>query len=100
MLLGGIGAVLIFVALTFALHETAGWPHIPSADDIKATTETWKLRGMAADAYDKLGVFVDAVDAYRWWFLVFGSLLLLGSILHFVLTPWRLKEKHNDVASR
>ncbi len=93
MLLGGIGSVLIFIVITLTLREAPGWPRIPSGDEIKATTETWRLRGMAADAYDKLQIFTEMVDGYRWYFLVFGSLLFVGSIVHFALTPWRLREK-------
>jgi hypothetical protein len=92
MLLGGIGSVLFFIAITLTLREAPGWPHIPSSDEIRATTETWRLRGMAADAYDKLQIFTEMVDVYRWYFLVFGSLLCLGSLVHFGLTPWRLRE--------
>jgi hypothetical protein len=91
MLLGGIGAVLIFIAITLTLREAPGWPHIPSGDEINATTEPWRLRGMVADAYDKLQIFTAMVDLYRWYFLVFGSLLFLGSIVHFCLIPWRLR---------
>ena len=58
-----------------------------------ATAQTSQLRAMASDAYDKLKIFTDIVDGYRWYFLVFGGLLFLGSIFHFILTPWKLREK-------
>ena len=93
MFLGGIGAVLIFVAITIVLHQAPGWPQIPSGDQIMATAQTSQLRAMASDAYDKLKIFTDIVDDYRWYFLVFGGLLFLGSIFHFILTPWKLREK-------
>ncbi len=93
MFLGGIGAVLIFVAITIVLHQAPGWPHIPSGDQIMATAQTSQLRVMAGDAYDKLKIFTDIVDGYRWDFLVFGGLLFLGSIFHLILTPWKLREK-------
>jgi len=93
MLLGGVVAFLLFIAITLLLHQTPGWPHIPTEKEIQAITDIWRLRDMAVDAYEKLQAFVDVADTYRWFFLIFGSLLFLGSIVHFILTPWKLREK-------
>ena len=93
MLLAGLSALLLFIALTIMLSETPGWPQIPSPEQLRGITEVSHLRSRATDAYEKLGIYVEMVDAYRWYFLTFGCFLAVGSVLHFLLTPWKLTNK-------
>jgi hypothetical protein len=93
MLLAGLLALMLFITVTIMLSETPGWPQIPSAEQVRSITDISHLRSRTVDAYEKLGIYVELVDNYRWYFLTFGCFLAIGSVLHFALTPWRLRDK-------
>ena len=90
MLLAGLVGFLIFVVIVI---YTPSLSDIPTADVIRSTTGIHELRAMADDGYGKFRAFVGALLTLRWYFVGLGGFLFVRSIIHFCLTPWRLKDK-------
>lgn len=93
MLIAGICGILIFIGITLSVVRSRSVADIPSADVINSTTETWRLKGMAEDGYGKFQALASALATLRWYFLGLGGFLFVSSIIHFCLTPWKLKDK-------
>jgi hypothetical protein len=94
---GGVGALIFFVTTTVVCRHIS-LADIPKADAIHSMTNVNELRIIAEDSSDKYRGLVEALLTLRWYFLGLGAFLALASIVHFCLTPWKLKEKHDDVA--
>jgi hypothetical protein len=95
MLVAGAVGVLIFVVTTTVVCRHISLADIPTAGTIRSTTGIYELRAMAEDSSDKYRALVEALQTLRWYFLGLGAFLALGSIVHFCLTPWKLKDKHD-----
>ena len=89
MLVAGLAGIVGFILLT-DIHSRHGYSGYASRDQIMATTDVARLQLMGISASDGWMRFSAVVDANRWFFLGFGAVLLIGSV---VLTPKRLKDK-------
>jgi len=98
MLVAGAVGVLIFVVITTVVCRHISLADIPTADTIRPITGIHELRVIAEDSSDKYRALVEAMQTVRWYFLGLGAFLAVGSIVHFCLTPWKLKDRHDHVA--
>ena len=94
MLVAGLVAVVGFIFLT-DIHSRHGYSGYASRNDFITTTNIERLSVMGFVASDGWQRFTDVADGCRWFFLGFGAVLLIGSV---VLTPKRLKDKDDHVA--
>jgi hypothetical protein len=95
MLVAGAVGVLIFVAIVVYTPSSSS---IPTADVIRSTTGIHELRIMADDSSDKYRALILALLTLRWYFLGLGVFLVAGSVVHFCLIPWKLRNRHDHVA--
>jgi hypothetical protein len=92
MLVASLVGFIGFIVLT-DIHSHHGYAGYASRNDIINTTDVARLQTMGAVASDGWDRFTDVIDTNRWFFLGFGALLFVTSIIHFCLTPWKLKDE-------
>ena len=98
MLVAGAVGVLIFVVITVFVCRHVSLADIPTTEAIRATTDMHRVRAIAEDSSEKYGALLEGVQNMRWYFLGLGAFLAVGSVVHFCLTPWKLRDKQDHVA--
>jgi hypothetical protein len=95
MLVASLVALLGFIGLTDQ-HSTYGFRagHSHSPNEIFESTNVWSLRSMGGVAAWNWQRFTLVIDSARWIFLALAVVLIVGSIIHFWLTPSRQKDDH------
>jgi len=92
MLVAGLFGFLGFFGLTHQ-HSTYGYSGYASVHDITSTTDVARLQTMGGVASWNWERYTEVIDTSRWYFLGLGSVLVIGSIVHFCLSPWRSKDR-------
>lgn len=92
-LLMGVFAFLYFGMFCYVLSHSNHWSDVPSLDKIHTTTNIYFLRNTTEEERDGLLADYDLIKTYKWYVLIFGAFLFINSVIHFFLTPWKLKDK-------
>ena len=92
-LAAGLVALLAFAGLIHQ-HSTYGFSGYASSHDIATTTDVDHLQTMGGVAAWNWERFTLVIGECRWLFLGLGTVLIVGSIIHFMLTPLRQKDDH------
>jgi hypothetical protein len=87
MVLAAVLAFYHFTAISRHLPELAKQSNVPELT-AGATPEARQLWKIAIDAQTSLGIATGTLDVCRGAIFLYGVLLLAGSVIHFLATPW------------
>lgn len=86
------GVVALIVSIVFFALRRDVLPHMPSHQEIYAASVT-RLRTDLQLAVDDVSSLSDTVSEFGALLMFFGVVMLIGSILRLVFTPWRISTK-------
>ena len=89
MLLAALLAFNHFAVITQHLPELSKVPALPDTTS-GSTPETRRLMATALETQMNLTIAAGTLDVCRQAILLYGALLLGGSVIHFLVTPWKL----------
>jgi hypothetical protein len=94
-LLGGLVALAVFANFTFTKSGTP--PSILSHQEINSASIT-ALRSEVTLGNNNIIFLTETLTEWASLLLFFGAVMFIGSILRFLLTPWRSNDGKNDPA--
>ena len=86
-LLGGLAALVLSIG--FSSHQDALSPPTPSEQEIRSAEPTW-LRKELRRAAESISFLIGSIQDASRILLFSGTVMIVGSVAHFFLTPWRV----------
>jgi hypothetical protein len=91
LLIAGVLGLLSFLALA---RVSRG----PASGDLGPVTDVVRLQTIAAHAITGWQQVVSVTNVEKWYSLAFGVIMIVASVIHFSMAPWRKRNCRDQVA--